>query len=108
MRAVRYLLVLALLVSCGAVTEDPATGDAGARLACRDFYGIAAEADLVTDAELRSRVRDMYDSHASVSETPGIAESAREMLATITSADVDAFGRAIEDMDAACQPVEPL
>ena len=104
----RFLLVLVLLASCSSLAEDPATGDASARLACRDFYGIARDADLVTNAELRGRVQDMYDSHASVSETPGIAEAARAMLATLTSGDVGAFGDAVSDMDAACGPIEPL
>jgi hypothetical protein len=87
--------------------DDSEIGDASAQLACRDFYDVAGEADLITDAELRDRLQDIWNT-AEVSETPGIAEAARAMLAAATSGDVDALEVAVDDMSAACSDVEPL
>ena len=104
----RFLVVLVLLTACGETTQDdPGSGDASAQLACRDFYDVAAEADLMNDAELRGRLQDLWNT-AEISATPGIAESARAMLETVTSGDIDAFEGAVGDMEAACANVEPL
>lgn len=82
-------------------------GDSSAQLACRDFYDVAAEVDLMNDAELRERIQGIWD-YAEVSETPGISEAARDMLATVTAGDIDAFEVAVADMQTACEPVDPL
>jgi hypothetical protein len=103
----RLAFVLCLLGSCSGVTEDPATGDASAQLACRDFYAIVREIDLINDAELRDRLQTVWD-HAELSETPGIASAARDMLAGITAGDTAQLESGVEAMNDACQPVEPL
>lgn len=87
--------------------DEPGGGDSGAKLACRDFYDVARNIDLMNDAELRERLQDIWNT-AEVSETPGIAESAREMLAGMTSGDSDQLSEGVDGMAAACEDVEPL
>jgi predicted nucleic acid-binding Zn ribbon protein len=99
-------LVIAAIVAGGSGEGDP-SGDASARLACARFYDLANEADLLTYPEQRERVQGIW-GYAEVSETPGIAEAARRMLASITSSDFDSFEGAVQDMDTACSSVEPL
>lgn len=68
---------------------------ASAQLACRDFFEIAREIDLLNDAEIRDRPQTVCD-YAEVSETPGIAPAARDMLAGITSGDTAQLESGVE------------
>lgn len=102
--------MLLLLTACGDISsssDNPTVGDSSARLACRDFYDVAGEADLLNDAELRERIQGIWD-YAEISETPGIASAARDILQTVTDGDIDGFEVAVGNMQSACEPVEPL
>ncbi len=62
---------------------------------------------MLNDAEIRDRLQTVWD-YAEVSETPGIAPAARDMLAGTTSGDTAQLEGGVEAMTDACQPVEPL
>lgn len=102
-------MVVAAACSSGGAGGDASGGggDASAQLACREFYQLANDVDLLTSDEQRERVQGIWDK-AEVSATPGIADAARRMLAAITANDMDSLERAVSDMDIACSGVEPL
>lgn len=79
-------------------------GDASSRLACSHFFNVAndATAGVLTVEELREKLKEVNDN-AKVSEAPGIRESARAMLAAVTSDDGDGFLEAVEAMGDACR-----
>lgn len=92
--------VLLLAAACRADSGP----DGGATLACSQFSGVARDAadGLLTDDELRSKIQDV-ESDASVSDEPGVAESARRMLAAVTPPiDPAAYSGAVDDFVAAC------
>lgn len=101
MQAVRFLLVLVLVLplACSA--------DSGATLACDRLYRLAGEADLLTLEEQRDRVQGIWDA-ASVAEDDALRDAARRMLSAITRNDSAGLEDATTDMSTACEDVEPL
>jgi len=77
--------------------------DALGRQACYNAYKLGQDADLLTDVEIRERVKDIYDD-ARYSGVPGLAPSARRLLAAATAVDVDDFAAAVSDFANACNP----
>lgn len=104
------ILVMALVIGVGLLdgpSEDddsPAASglDASAQLACRDFAGVArdANAGIITDAELREELKDIND-RAQYSDSPGVASAAQSMLAAMTSGSGD-LASSFRAMLAAC------
>lgn len=96
------LVGLLALGACGGSAE----ADSGALLACSDFRSAARDSNdgLLTDEELRGKLKDI-ESNASVSEEPGVASSARAMLAAATAGDVDGLAVAVERMADACDGI---
>ena len=98
-------LVLCAALMLGACSEGDSSGDEGgdasAELACTHFRNVASDADILSNAELREKLREVHDD-AQVSEEPGIAESARSMLSSITSNDLKSFESAVGLMSDAC------
>lgn len=114
----RLILAAAMmaLAACSSGSDSPNVGgagvgdrsdDASAQLACRAFYDLAADADLLTFPEQRERIQDIWN-YAEVSEAPGIPGAARAMLEAITARDFTALDAAVGSMDSACSRVEPL
>lgn len=95
-RAAALALVLVL---AGCSSDDVAAGDA---LACSDFYELAedANAGVTTDAEIRERVRSIYDEAKTGSG--GLVTAAAEMTRAANDGEDFAFERAVDRMDAAC------
>lgn len=102
MTRTRALLLLPfLLLGCAAPAQDEAgtnagrsesgpKADASATFACRHFRNVIGDADVLNDAELREKIKEVEED-ANVSKTPGIAEHGRGMLAAITADDAEAF-----------------
>jgi len=87
-------------------TTSPTIADDGASLACSHFRNVMGDASkgLLTDAELRTKIQEVYDS-AHVSANPGIASDAQAMLAAATANDGTAFTNAIAAFSDACVAV---
>lgn len=99
-------MVLAVsLLLLGACGSDGA--DSSAVLACRDFRSVVrdAQAGVLTDTELRDKLKGVEDT-ASVSEEPGVASSAREMLAAATAGNTEALAAAGDGMAEACRAAD--
>lgn len=98
---------MAALASSIGVDEGEASHlDPLGRSACYGAYELSRDADLLTDAEIRERVQDIYDD-ARYSDVPGVAPAARRLLAAATSVDVDAFSAAASDLAESCNPPTP-
>jgi hypothetical protein len=82
-------------------TEAAPEADASAQLACRHFRNVMGDLEILSGAELREKVQEVHDT-ARVSEEPGVAPAAREMLAAATADDGDRFLTAVGDMHEAC------
>jgi hypothetical protein len=93
-----------------ATSEDPVQkdGDGPAQFACSHYQNVSEEAaaGLLTDDEIRSKIREVYDT-AKLSETPGIADSAERMLQAVTAMDAEALTRASEDFTSVCESRVP-
>lgn len=97
---------LVAIVAVVSVTHEPEPSsgrDSLATAACYDAYKLGRDADLLTDSEIRERVKDIHDN-AQYSDTPGIAPAARRMLAAATAVDASALLSAVEDLAEACNP----
>lgn len=70
------------------------------RLACTHFRNIAGDAELMTDSEIRSKMKEVHDD-ASIA-TPGVRSASRDALAAITSGSTAEFQAAIQRLDSAC------
>lgn len=95
------LVGMLLLGSCGG---DSSSGDSevDASLACDHFRNVSGDASkgLITDAELREKLKEVHDN--SIGADPEITAAAEAMLAGITSGTNKEFTRAIRRMDSAC------
>jgi hypothetical protein len=118
-RALLLLVAPLLLAGCGggdqgvesATTAEPTTkaskeperpkADASATFACRHFRNVISDADVLTDAELREKIKEV-EKDANVSQNDGIPEHGRGMLAAITANDVEAFGAEAAAFAQAC------
>lgn len=82
---------------------EESEADASAKLACGHWRNVAADASkgLLTDAELREKVKEVYDD-AWVSEEPGIASGAEALLRAVTMNDGDALVAAMGEFTTAC------
>lgn len=97
--------------SSPAPTPTPTSprADASARLACRHWVNVSSDFrdGLLNEDEFREKVKEVYDD-AYVSETPGIADGARDLLRSVTALDPDAFGVAAEAFAGACLDSDAL
>jgi ABC-type Fe3+-hydroxamate transport system substrate-binding protein len=106
------LLGLAATLTLAGCSSDTPTAtssteaDAGAGLACTHFRNVMGDAakGLLTDAELRTKIQEVYDS-AHVSASPGVASGAQSMLAAVTAGDPTAFTAASTAFDTTCKAV---
>jgi hypothetical protein len=107
-RTIAAGVAVVVLAACGG---DDSPGDAGARLACRDFRSAARDQTdgLLTPSELRDRLKAVNDN-ARLSEEPDIAQAGQDLLAEATTAGdqinnpdyaaaVTRFGTACEALD---------
>ena len=87
------------------MAADPARAgaeaDTSAARACRHFYNIMGEIDVLSVPELREKLKEVNDD-ARYSETQGIPEGTRAMLAAITADDGEALLRSTGEFYAAC------
>jgi hypothetical protein len=97
------LVVVVVIAGRGGGNNEHSEADASAQLACRHFRNVAADysAGLLTMTELRGKLQEVNDD-ASVSQEPGIASSARGMLAAITAGDDAALATQVIAMSRAC------
>ena len=103
------VIVLVALIVVGAIVVGVISGgdddepDGGAQLACRHFRNVANDYSdgVLTLGELREKLKEVEDD-ARVSEEPGVASAARELLAAATALDAAAMVPAIERLDQAC------
>jgi hypothetical protein len=107
MRRILLLLsVVLVLPACGGQESEvePAAqeADASAFVACRHFRNVMGDVDILSPEELRVKVQEIHDK-ARVSEEPGVAESARGMLAAATADDGEAFMMSVGQMSDACR-----
>lgn len=108
MRIRRLLATLVLLTvaGCGGGSGDSAeedTDDAPAELACAHFRNVAGDASsgLLTDAELREKLKEVHDN-ARLSDTPEIRQHSEAMLAAVTQGDTESASDAISSFSEAC------
>jgi len=89
--------------------NDASAGDASARLACGHWYNVRSDITdgVLTVPEMRQKLQEVHDD-ARVSEHPGIAEGARDMLAAVTADDPESFGDAAGRFNGACSSVDAL
>lgn len=97
----RLLLVLLLLLAgCG---SSESSSDASAEAACRHFRNVVGDADILNNAELREKLKEIHDT-ASASEDAELQESARGMLASVTEGSpAERFKWHADDFVAACR-----
>ena len=100
--AVLLLAGLGALLNAAGLVEDR---DSSAFLACRHFRNVAADASagILTDAELRTKLQEVYDD-ARLSEDRAIVEWGERMLAAVTRGDMDAFSTSVSAFGEACEP----
>lgn len=79
------LAIVLVLVLAGCGSSDGSGTDAGAEAACRQFGNVAHDADagILTDTELRQKLKEVYDN-ASVSNDGELRHAAERMLADVT------------------------
>ena len=102
---ISLLTVVFAFVGCSESSSSGGDGDTGsvsASLACDHFRNVAGDASdgLLTDAELREKLKEVYDN--SIGAAPEITAAARDMLAAITSGTNQEFTRSIRAMGKAC------
>ncbi len=105
-RMLRQMAVLVIAVA-GVVSCGDSEPDGGAELACSRFNELANDVrdGVLSEAELRPRVQDIEEA-ARASDEPGMANSARRILAAVTSADeADGLTDAMNDFQTACAEV---
>jgi len=85
-------------------TPAAVSADASAQLACGHFRNVMSDisSGLLTPGEVRTKTKEVYDT-AYVSESAGIADSARSMLAAATADNGPAFVSAAADLMGACE-----
>lgn len=81
------------------------SSDTSARAACRHMANVVddAAAGILTDAEIRSKLREVYDS-ARFADDREVADLAEDALAAATARDPDRMGVAVREMAGACAP----
>jgi hypothetical protein len=91
-----------LLVVAAACGDDGA--DASATLACQHFRNVARDQTdgLLTREELRRKLGEV-ERDARVSEEPGIASAARDMVAAATAGDDAALADAVTRFGSVCE-----
>lgn len=88
----RLTAIAALAFTLAACSSSGGNTDGGAFLACREFNDSGRDYvdQAITFDEMRDKMKGI-ESSASLSEAPGIASNAREMLVTATAGDAVAF-----------------
>ena len=88
----RWWVASAAVLALVGCTSSNGNGDAdgSASLACQHFRNVAADYsdEILTMDELRDKLKEV-DGDAQYSTEPGVASSARAMLAAITAGDFD-------------------
>lgn len=107
------VLAALLLSGCASTSSSTAStndgtqdADASAQLACAHFRDVVADetSGVLTDAELRDKLKEVYDK-ARYSSDAGIPAGAQEMLAAVTQGDSAGLRRGLNDFGAACRRV---
>lgn len=94
-------LVCILFVGCGGSSTGDSGGSSDSMLACSHFRSVAYDASegLLTDAELREKLKEVYDD--SIIASPRVQKAAQRMLREATAGNLSAG--AISAMGAACE-----
>lgn len=97
------IIVAALALAAGCGSDEP---DFAAEYACQQLDTLSADLDagILTNDEVRSAVRSIYDQ-AQLSTEPGIAGDATEMLAGITSGDTSQVAFSMTAMQFKCRAI---
>lgn len=95
-RATITLVYVVLVTSCA--SSDTSAAD---ELTCGIFRDIAANVDIQTIEETRSRIEDLYNGYGQVTAV-AIHNGLRDILEGLTSGDVDTASNGIRATDAAC------
>jgi hypothetical protein len=72
---------------------------------CAEVRAIAADADILMPSELRTRFQEVYDGNDIVLASIPIRDAVRDLLSALTSEDIDAFERAVDNVDNQCSLV---
>jgi hypothetical protein len=108
---ISVVVAIGLAFAAGAWWNAPSAdqgGDRAARLACQDFRSVDTVAGSgMSFGQLQERAQGIRDA-AATSDTPGIADSSRELLTASQTLDVEAAKEAIARMAAACAEVGPV
>jgi hypothetical protein len=93
---------LVLAVGCGVACTPPPSGHEASFLACSHARNIAGDiqSGILTDAELRSKLKEVHDDSAGASYD--VQTAATAMLAAATSGSTGDMGIAMADMNSAC------
>lgn len=90
--------LLLLLGACSG-SESPS-----AETACVHFHNVAGDVEILSDEELRLKLKEVHDT-ASNGDDSQVEAAAREMLATFTSGGwALEFNQAVREMSDACDP----
>lgn len=108
MRILAIALTLTAMMGCSDTgvsgetsTEDSTEESTDSSLACNHFRNVAGDYDVLTPAELREKLKEVYDN--SIIASPEVRSAARSMLAAATAGDDSALGKAVREMGAACE-----
>ena len=99
------LIVLGYFVADSDSGSDTDQQKENSQEVCAEVRQVAADADLYTQDELRSKVQDIYDGNDIVLASIPIRNAVRDLLSALTSGDVDAFQRAVDNVDNQCSLV---
>ena len=99
------LIVIGYLVARPGSRSDTDQLKENSQEVCAEARQVAADADLYTQDELRSKFQDIYDGNDIVLASIPIRNAVRDLLSALTSGDIDAFQRAVDNIDNQCSLV---
>jgi hypothetical protein len=99
------LIVLGYFVASSDSGSDTDQQKENSQEVCAEVRQIAADADLYTQDELRSKVQEVYDGNDIVLASIPIRNAVRDVLSALTSGDIDAFQQAVDNVDNQCSLV---
>lgn len=97
-------LIAALFVGCVALSDGNGrseSDDSAVKVSCRHFRNIAGDASMLTDAELREKLKEVQQS-ASVAESDELRAAAQEMVVEITRGTTSEFEDAVSRFGSEC------
>lgn len=98
-RIVAALLAVPLVLPGCSSSSDSSSID---QRSCEIFRDIAANVDIQTTEETRSRIADLYNGYGQ-STTMGIHDGLRHLLEGLTAGDFGAAADGITETDSACR-----